>query len=165
MSADEATLTSWESRICAWTGKQRFLNAQELNRDPGEGPPHINPENDVRGAHCEFAASIMLNLYWRPNIGELKNRDVGGLVEVRSTVLEAGRLIVKPKDVLKSADTPFVLILADMDALKFRFGGWRFAGDAKGWPLNPDFGDPAHYVDQDALWPRADLMAWLEGKR
>lgn len=162
---NEVTLTAWESRICTWVGKQRFANARELDREPGEGPPHIFPEMDVRGAHCEFAASIMLNLYWRPTIGEIKGRDVGGLVEVRSTVLEMGRLIVKPKDVVKSADVPFALVVADMDALKFRFGGWMFARDAKAWPLNPDFGDPAHYVDQDELNGRDILMAWLEGKR
>ena len=160
--SDAVTLTPWESRICTWTGKQRFLNAQELNRDPGEGPPHINPENDVRGAHCEFAASLMLNLYWRPNIGELKNRDVGGLVEVRSTVLETGRLIVKPKD---DDAAPCVLILADMERLHFRFGGWMLASDAKRAPLNSEHGDPAHYVAQTLLSSRATLMTWLEGKR
>jgi hypothetical protein len=162
--SDEVTLTTWESRICAWTGKQRFLNAQELDRDPGLGPSQTceNAEFHIRGAHCEVAASIMLNLYWRPNIGEIKKRDVGGLVEVRSTVLETGRLIVKPRD---ADDAPFVLIVADMDALKFRFGGWTFARDAKLWPLNPDYGDPAHYVEQSELMGRPDLMFWLEGKR
>jgi hypothetical protein len=158
--SDEVTLTTWESRICAWTGKQRFLNAQELDRDPGLGPSQTcgDAEFHVRGAHCEFAASIMLNLYWRPNIGEIKNRDVGGLVEVRSTVLETGRLIVKPKD---DDYAPFALIVADMDALKFRFGGWMFARDATAWPLNPDFGDPAHYVEQEFLSSYDSLREWL----
>jgi hypothetical protein len=156
------TLTHWESRICTFVGRQRYANANALERDPGEGPPHDNDRMDIRGAHCEFAASIMLNLYWRPSIGELKNRDVGGLVEVRSTVLGNGRLIVKPKD---DDDAPFALILADMDTLRFRFGGWMFARDAKAWPLNSDHGDPAHYVEQAKLWPRSDLMFVLDGKR
>jgi hypothetical protein len=162
--SDVATLTSWESRICTWTGKQRFLNAQELDRDPGLGPSQTcgDAEFHIRGAHCEFALALMLNLYWRPNIGEIKHRDVGGLVEVRSTVLETGRLIVKPKD---DDGAPFALIVADMDALKFRFGGWMFACAAKMWPLNPDHGDPAHYVEQSELWGRPDLMTWLEDKR
>jgi hypothetical protein len=157
--SDEVTLTTWESRICAWTGEQRFLNAQELDRDPGLGPSQTceNAEFHIRGAHCEFAASIMLNLYWRPNIGEIKKRDVGGLVEVRSTILETGRLIVKPRDVLKSADVPFVLIVADMERLHFRFGGWMLARDAKEFPLDGHHGDPAHYVPQAKLWPRSDL--------
>jgi hypothetical protein len=163
MSDVFVAVTPWESRICTWTGKQRFLNAQELDRDPGEGPSAScgDAQFHIRGAHCEFAASLMLNLYWRPNVGEIKKPDVGGLVEVRSTVLEAGRLIVKAKDVLKSADTPFVLIVADMDALKFRFGGWIFARDATAWPPNGKHGDPAHYVEQKFLLSYDSLRAWL----
>jgi hypothetical protein len=156
---EEVTLTPWESRICAWTGKQRFLNAQEFDRDPGLGP---SQESDhIRGAHCEFAASIMLNLYWRPNVGNVggkRQRDVGGVVEVRSTVLETGRLIVKPKD---DSDAPFVLIVADMEALRFRFGGWTFGRNAKERPLACEHGDPAHYVPQSKLWNMADLKFWL----
>jgi hypothetical protein len=161
----EVTLTYWEGRICTFTGKQRWANANALERDPGQGPPHDNDRMDIRGAHCEFAASIMLNLYWRPTIGEIKGRDVGGLVEVRSTVLGNGRLIVKPKDVVKSPDVPFALILADMDTLRFRFGGWMFARDAKAFSLNSDHGDPAYFIEQSDLSGRPDLMTWLEGKR
>lgn len=158
----EVTLSHWESRMCTFVGKQRYANACRLERDPGQGPPHDDDAMDIRGAHCEFAASIMLNLYWRPSIGEIKNRDVGGLVEVRSTVLETGRLIVKPKD---HDDAPFVLIVADMEALRFRFGGWLFARNAKAYPLVRDFGDPAHFIEQSDLWARVDLMWALEGKR
>lgn len=159
---DVAQLTEWESQICTWVGKQRFTNAKKNARDPGDGPPHDNPEMDIRGAHCEFAASIMLNLYWRPTIGRLRDRDVGGLVEVRSTILEKGKLIVKPAD---DDDAPFVLIVADMLALRFRFGGWLFARQAKAYPLCRDFGDPAHFVEQSNLWPQGDLPRVLDGKR
>lgn len=158
--SEEVTLTTWESRICTWTGKQRFLNAQELDRDPGQGPSQTceDAEFHIRGAHCEFAASLMLDLSWRPNVGEIKKRDVGGLVEVRSTVLKSGRLIVKPKD---DDDAPFVLIVANTASLKFRFGGWMFARDAKAWPLNGEHGDPAHYVEQKFLSNYDSLREWV----
>lgn len=159
MSDGEVTLTHWESRICTFVGKQRYANADELGRDPGAGPSRNGGDGfHIRGAHCEFAASIMLNLYWRPTIGETKNRDVGGLVEVRSTVRPSGRLIVKPKD---HDDAPFVLIVADMDELLFRFGGWMFARTAKQFRLCPDFGDSAHFVDQPSLSERETLLEWL----
>ena len=160
---DQVTLTSWESRICTWVGRGRYANADAFERDPGAGPSAACHDADfhIRGAHCEFAASIILNLYWRPTIGEIKARDVGGLVEVRSTVLCDGRLIVKPRD----ADAPFVLIVADMGDLWFRFGGWMWAADAKKAPLNGEHGDPAHYVSQALLSSRATLMNWLDGKR
>lgn len=156
--ADVATLTSWESRICTWVGKQRFANARRLHRDPGQGPPHTTDEMDIRGAHGEYAASILLNRYWRQSIGEIDKPDVGGLVEVRSTIRETGRLIVKPDD----QDAPFVLIVANMERLRFRFAGWAFGRDAKRrWPLLTEFGDPAHFVEQSALSSRSELLAWL----
>lgn len=157
-----ATLTSWESRMCTWVGKQRFANAKRLDRDPGLGPSTLSDEHHIRGAHCEFAASIMTNLYWRPSIGELKSRDIGGLVEVRSTVRETGRLIVKPSD---PDHAPFALIVADMQALQFRFAGWLFAREAKAWPLLTDHGDPAHFVEQSALRSRASLADMLMDAR
>ena len=156
--ADVTLLTPWESRVCAWVGKQRFANARQLDRDPGEGPPHTDAERDIRGTHCEFATSILVNRYWRPSIGEIDKPDVGGLVEVRSTILETGRLIVKPND---NDDAPFVLIVADMDRLRFRFAGWMLARMAKGWPLVTTHGDPGHYVDQSALSSRSELLEWL----
>ena len=154
---DVVLLTPYESRMCAWVGKQRFANAERLNRDPGLGPPHVCAEMHIRGAHCEYAASLLLNRSWRPSIGKIDNLDVGGLVEIRSTVLETGRLIVKPAD----NDAPFVLIVADMERLRFRFAGWMFARDAKAWPLLTEFGDPAHFVEQSALSTRSELLAWL----
>jgi hypothetical protein len=155
---DLVILTDAESRMCTWVGRQRFLNARRLNRDPGLGPPHTSDANDIRGAHSEFAASVLLNKYWRPSIGEITNPDVGGVVQVRSTIIETGRLIIKPAD---QDDAPFVLIVANMEGLRFRFAGWLFARDAKTWPLLCEYGDPAHFVDQCALLPRAALQAWL----
>jgi hypothetical protein len=155
---DVALLTSWESRMCTWAGKQRFADAQRLTRDPGRGPPHVDADMDIRGAHCEYAASLILNRYWRPSVGEINNPDVGGIVEVRSTIRETGRLIVKPDD---EDDAPFVLIVANMERLRFRFAGWMFGRDAKAWPLLTEFGDPAHFVEQSALMSRSELLAWL----
>ena len=156
--ADVALLTPWESRVCAWVGKQRFADARRLDRDPGLGPSPFSDERHIRGAHCEFAASILLNRYWRPSIGEIDQPDVGGLVEVRSTILETGRLIVKPGE---DDNAPFVLIVADMDRLRFRFAGWMFARDAKAWPLITKHGDPGHYVEQSALYSCSELLDWL----
>ena len=156
--ADVALLTSCESKVCTWVGKQRFANARRLDRDPGEGPPHTTDERDITGAHSEFATSILVNRYWRPSIGEIDKPDVGGLVEVRSTILETGRLIVKPRD---DDNAPFILIVADMDRLRFRFAGWMFAREAKAWPLITKHGDPGHYVEQSALLSRYELLEWL----
>lgn len=158
MSA-EIILTAEESRICAWVGRMRFADARRLARNPGLGPPHTTDAYDIRGAHCEFAASLILNVSWRPTIGKIGTPDVGDFIEVRSTDLETGRLIVKPED---DDDAPFVLIVAKMESLRFRAAGWLYAGEAKEFPLLTEFGDPAHFVPQSALSSVATLRALID---
>lgn len=158
MNDDEVILTPEESRICTWVGRKRFENARRLDRNPGLGPPHTTADHDIRGAHCEFAASLILNVSCRPTIGEISAPDVGGFIEVRSTDIETGRLIVKPGD---DDLAPFVLIVANMEQLHFRAAGWLYGNEAKGFPLLTDFGDPAHFVPQGALSSVATLRALI----
>ena len=155
------TLSAEERRICAWVGRERFANANRLARDPGRGPVHNTDQFDIRGAHCEYAASLILNLSWRPSIGRIRDRDVGGLVEVRSTVLAHGRLIVKPAD---HDDVPYALILA-VPSRPYALAGWLFGRQAKQFPLYTEHGDPAHFVPQDELNPNVLLLAWIEEQR
>jgi hypothetical protein len=154
----EVTLTEAESRVCTWVGAQRHAAAVRERRDPGQGPSKsdLTPANHIRGAASEYAASIILNLSWRLNIGRIREVDVGGLVEVRSTDLERGCLIVKPQD----KDYPFVLMIQNARR-RFRFGGWMLAAEAKGWPLVTGRGDPAHFVPQQALGTVETLKARL----
>lgn len=159
---DRVTLETAETRICVWVGEQRFAHARRESRDPGAGPTSTakTAVNDIRGAKCEFSGSIMLNVYWRPSIGSIRDYDVGGLVQVRSGTKSHHRLIVKPAD--KDHD-PFALILAIDDT--FYFGGWLFASAAKLFPLESGFGDPAHFVPQSALRPQSELIDWINTRR
>lgn len=157
MSRWSVTLTEAEARICEWVGKQRQANALRLNRDPGRGPSQVTRSaiNHIRGAECEFAASVILNLSWRPTIGRIDQPDIGGLIEVRSTELPFGRLIIKPAD----EDRPFTLIVkSDHD---FRMAGWMNSSEAKrSFPLLTVHGDPAHFVRQSDLRPVEELRDW-----
>jgi len=157
-------LTPDESRICTWVGRKRFQNANRLDRDPGDGPPHTHDRMDIRGAHCEFSASLILNLSWRPSIGRIRDRDVGGLIEVRSTDLSHGRLIVKPKDIQKSPCVPFALVM-QVSALQYRLLGWQFAAEAKTSPFLTQHGDPAHFVKQSDLRSNDTLLEWITEQR
>ena len=150
LSFDRVILTEEEGRICTWVGRQRYANAIRFGRDAGKGPSADGGDQfHIRGAHCEFAASLMLNLSWRPHIGETRMRDVGGLVEIRSTEDDAnGHLIVKPSD---SDYAPFALVICYMSERRFRLAGWLFGGEAKKYRILDKFGDPAHFVPQDAL--------------
>jgi hypothetical protein len=148
VSGDEVILTPEESRICAWVGRMRFENARRCHRNPGLGPSMSGPEHHIRGAHCEFAASLILNVKWRPTIGQVRPGDVGDFIEVRSAEQADGRLIVKPDD---DDEAPFVLIVAEMKTLRFRAAGWLYGREAKRFPLVTQFGDPAHFVPQREL--------------
>ena len=168
ISANECVLTIYESRMLTWVGRKRFENAVRNHRNPGDGPSSSGPEHHIRGTHCEYASSIIFNLYWRPAIGELERPDVGGLLEVRSTDLEHGRLIVKPND---DDDAPFVLI-EDMGNLHYRAVGWLYARQAKQFPLERKWlkrwsrwGDPAHYVSRQDLANLAALHELIELER
>lgn len=151
-------LTEAERRICVWVGEQRYRHASGNARDPGAGPSRERrgPHFDVRGACCEYAASLMLNLSWRPTVGQIDQRDVGGIVDVRSTDLANGRLIIKP-----DGTGPYMLVV-QVDDYEYWSPGWIDAGEAKTrYPLLTSHGDPAHFVPQNDLRSIDELCATI----
>jgi hypothetical protein len=158
----DVLLTKHESRICTWTGKQRDADAHAHNRDPGLGPGNDGPECHIRGAHGEFATSIGCNLYWRPSIGLIHEKDVGGKIQTRCIDNPTYSLVVKPKD--PDAD-PFVLVL-QLSQLRYRLLGWRFGYEVKrDYPLRTDRRDPAHYCPQGDLYDMDLLLEWIATRR
>jgi hypothetical protein len=158
-------LTEFELRIADEVGAARYENACRLRRDAGRGPSANwnGPDNHLRGARCEYACSLVLNLSWRPHIGKVSKdiRDVGGLLDTRSTVRRHGRLIIKPADL---DHVPFVLVIAEVP--RFTLAGWTFAGEGKALrPLSTGYGDPAHFIDQELLHPMPWLKEWIEKAR
>jgi hypothetical protein len=153
-------LLPYELRACAYVGKHRHAYAIERSLDPGLGPTAYageNADNHIRGAECEYACSIMLNMYWRFHIGDTKQVDVGGLVEVRSGDMPHHRLIVKPED---NDVSPFALVLRLGG--KYFFKGWLFAHEAKAnYPLDGRYGDPAYYAPQGDLRDLSSLKKWV----
>jgi hypothetical protein len=155
---DAVQLTAAALHMLEWVGKQRHAYAIPHECDPGLWPSRdgASPANHIRGAKCEFAASIILNVYWRPHIGEIGQHDIGGLVEVRSTVLGQGWLIIKSTD---KDHKPFVLVIIRDDI--FQLAGWLFAREANRFPLITAHGDPAHFVDQEFLGTIDNLRSLL----
>jgi hypothetical protein len=150
-------LTPYELQMTAAVGLDRYKSAIERGRDPGLGPSRNripSAPNDVRGARCEFAASVGLNLFWRPYVDEIRERDVGGIVEVRSTDLATGRLIVKPTD---EDSAPFLLVHELPRPGHYDLVGWIMAMTAKALPLVRGFGDPAHFVGRSMLREPSEL--------
>lgn len=145
----EVTLLPHELTICEWVGKQRQKAAEEGNYDKGEGSGGTAAAH-MHGAACEWAAAIALNRYWRPTIGRIKERDVGGLYEVRGTTLEHGHLLIKPKN-YKDGHCPFILVINKWP--RFRLIGWYHSADAERLiPIEHRLGtDIAHWVKQSML--------------
>jgi hypothetical protein len=160
----DVLLTEAESRIATWTGKQRRADAIANERDCGLGASSLVDDAGfhIRGAHAEYATSIALNLFWRPTIGLIHEKDVGGLVQVRSIDDPRFSLVVKPKD---CDEDPFVLVL-QLSRLEYRLLGWLFADQVKrDYPLRFDRGDPGHYAPNNQLNDMASLLDWIASAR
>lgn len=147
--------------ICRWCGEGRYAycraNGLVLK---GASAAQSDASFDVRGARCECSTARALMVPWEPTIEFVKGqRDVAGLVEVRSTTLLGGRLIVHANET-----GPFVLVV-EVDDSEHDVVGWLDAAQAKHWPLETHHGDTAHYVPQKALLPLDDLTKWLHARR
>lgn len=165
----EVQLTEAEIRIATWVGKQRYAEVVRNNRDPGKGPSATDatPNNHIRGAMAEYAASMAFNLFWRPVVFRMDQKDVGGIIDVRTTIIPTGRLIIKPNDIKKAPHTPFVLVdCQEMDKGKFRMCGWRLSKEAPELTqLDSKHGDSAYYISKDKLHSNESLVDWVSVRR
>jgi hypothetical protein len=124
--------------------------------------PHQYGQTDYRwpvdGLCAEIAAARYLNLYWNGDVNNKKERDVGGLVDVRSC--EPGlRMILHPED---PDGTPFVLAWVDLPGVALM--GWMLAREGKlpeFWE-DPHGGRPAYFVPKHRLHDMAMLPEWVD---
>lgn len=157
-------LTPFEEGTIGYCGSQRWKNARGNNRDAGQGTTRDaqDSENDRRGAKGEYALSILLNLYWRPTIGELRRRDVGGLIDCRTVENYEFCLFVKPADIKKGPKVPLVL-MQQHDAYTYEAIGWIFPEDApKLSELHTHTRDHAYLVRRGDLPDMDELRAWVK---
>jgi len=159
-----ATLTDAEDYIGTWVGTERRKFAVKNKLEPGGGATsRLAPDdatNDIMGAKGEYACSILLNLYWRPTIGQTDKPDVGGCIESRTTRRHKGHLIVPPN----YKNVPYVLML-ELDRYNYKFLGWLHGSDvASRFKLENRNNAPAYWVPQSTpLWPYDDLLKWIYG--
>lgn len=99
------------------------------------------------GAAGEMAVAKWLDVFYDGNLGNFKARDAGPL-EVRTTALESGCLIIHPED---RDDGVFVLVLSHKSPT-FILRGWLRGAEAKAkkyWKEGQK-GRPAFFVPQNA---------------
>ncbi len=161
----EIYVSLYESRIAAEIGVYRYL----LNRK-AERPHSYGLENgksheadtkgwgiDIEGAIVEFALAKALGRFWIPIATEGHPGDIPGdigLLQVRSTKHERGRLIIHEED---PDEAEFALALGPYPAgargMRVILVGSKKAKDAKraDWWDDPLGGRPAFFVPQVEL--------------
>lgn len=112
--------------------------------------PHSSWATEIDAAIAEMAVSKYLGLYWQGH----RNRDDDILDgrEVRATVYETGKLVIRKRDLEKNAAKRYVLVVACPPIYSIR-GDFlcRDARQDKYYDPNPKEGAPAWWV------PQADL--------
>lgn len=107
---------------------------------------------NIEGCLAEMAVAQYRGVFWDGRVGVIGPGDVGH-IEVRSTVLDDGCLIVHPKD---GDDVPFVLVTGQNG--KYELRGWLYGREAKHdcyWRKST--GRPAWFVPQGRLHAIEDL--------
>jgi len=95
-------LTVKQIELAAWAGVQRQANRIS------KGQYDHNWQNHVEGCLAEFAVAQYLGKHWDGSIGIPKPGDIGHRVEVRSTAVADGRLLLRERD-QTNADWVFVI--------------------------------------------------------
>lgn len=110
-------------------------------------------ELHYQGCLAEMAFAKGMNRYWSGAGTHYYKDDDVGRVQVRSTPRERGRMIVRPKDLVRFANAPWVLVVGSCPT--FRIAGWIWGYEARQerW-LDDPVGRPyAYWVPQWALRP------------
>jgi hypothetical protein len=150
-------LTSPELMQAALCGSMRRITAMKdgMDTDCNCRNPKTSWATDIDGAASEMAVSKYLRRYWSGHVRNFTGDDVLGGIQVRSTVYEQGKLILRPDD---PDDAFFILVVANAPIYSIRGGIFARDGkiDAYFRPCDPVEGSPAWWVPQDAL---VDLSA------
>jgi hypothetical protein len=144
----QIALTREEMLIAAIAGVTRRIESTYSNRKDSAGYSDANGwDVDIEGAAAEMALSKYLKRYWGGDCNTFKKNDVSDL-QVRSTALQNGSLIIRPED--KETDY-FVLVVGR--APQFRVAGYISGKDARKdeWWRSPNGRPGAWFVPQDKL--------------
>jgi hypothetical protein len=123
----KVALSPNEMRVASSHGAERYISALGRNAKQHSvlDMSHVRDSIDIMSCMAEMATAKGLNLYWS-GVEEINCPDVGGYLEVRSTIRSNGSLIIGEKD---KDDQRVVLVTCDPP--NFLLVGWMFAGKAK----------------------------------
>jgi hypothetical protein len=126
------------------------------NGERDKSAPHSSWSTDIDSAIAEMAVSKYLGLYWRGHRG--REDDVLDGREVRATIYETGKLVIRKRDLEKHASKFFVLVVAKPPIYSIR--GEFLCADAK----QDDYYEPEPKEGEPAWWvPQSDLAEFNDG--
>ena len=147
------TLTKIELMVAGLVGSMRSVSSMgRLVQKKYSNESQWQIDGD--GAAAEMAFAKWMNVYYEPTVNTFKAPDVG-VLQIRSTRHEHGKLIIRSKDV---KDEAFVLVVNRVP--EFDIVGWIQGSDAKQdkYLYDPNnINSPAWFVPQDALRPMEEL--------
>lgn len=161
----EITLTAADLSLANDVARQRNESQRSAGRADGlvKGS---SLQRDIEGALSELAVSRALNLSWDGKWLPIdiwdnwkhEGNDVGKL-EIRSTALATGRLILHPSD---KDNSPYVLVLSHSNPT-FKMVGWIYGKEGKQdkyWRDNVP--RPCYMVRQEDLKSMDELIKKLQ---
>jgi hypothetical protein len=111
---------------------------------------------NIEGAGAEMAFAKWAGVYYGPPQTIDDGIDVAGC-QVKSTGFAGGALIIPQKARL---DAPCVLVTGELPEYVIRGWFWPEQADEK-WLRSGKVGVPSFWIPQEALYPLADLKAWI----
>jgi len=161
-------LTEGQISMASHIGVMRRISNLRRSTPPkhGAGNGEGSWEIDINGCCAELAVACYLNLFWCGSLNDYAARDVGGLVDVRSTMKPDRRLPLHPDDL---DSVPFVLAWPRPPLFSvYDLVGWTLARDGKRqefWCDPTNNGRPAFFVPKNVLHPMPALREWTERMR
>jgi hypothetical protein len=151
------TLNAREAMHAAQVGVARHLRCRRDGIPNADGSPYREADwgANVEGAGAECAFAKWAGVYWNPPTELDDGIDVAGC-QVKCTGFPGGRLIIPDRQPLQ---IPCVLLTGQLPTYTVRGWTWPEQADAK-W-LQERGGRRAYWIPQEALYPLADLKAWI----
>ena len=153
------TLTWLEVEQVAIAGCLRQINNFKHKRNSLHNPEtSYGWDINIEGAGAEFGWAKLCDKFWDSVVEDpFKLKGDVGRVQIRSTTLASGNLIMHDKDM---DEAPFVLCLGKIPT--FEYVGWIRGREGKKmeyWKRNEKFKNGgAYFVPQKALFPIEDLI-------
>jgi hypothetical protein len=147
------SLTQLEMSLARFVAEQRDRMGQLAGADDTKYGEHGTESLELhyRGCLGELAFAKSANVYWSGAGNDFSNEEDVGSVQVRTTSLANGSLIVRPNELQRYAERPWALVIGSLDT--YRIAGWIYGREAgrRSWLRDPNGRPAAYFVPQGYL--------------